>query len=91
MTELSLNDLLRINDAAELFEAGWRKGQRPRIEAFLSGISPPLRNELLETLLEIEIELRRGSPDPARPEEFARRFPAHLAIVAAAFRDADHS
>ena len=62
------------------------EGERPRIEQFLHGVPPALRDEILKTLLEIELELRRGARDPARREEFERRFPAHLAIVAAAFK-----
>jgi hypothetical protein len=86
MAQLSLAELILVNDAAERFEAGWRKREDPRIETFLDGLPPSLRDEVLKTLLEIEIELRSESHDPASRIEFERRFPAHRDVVAAAFR-----
>jgi eukaryotic-like serine/threonine-protein kinase len=87
MAELSLAELIRVNDAAERFETGWRKGERPRIELFLHGLPPVLRDEILRTLLEIEIEIRKGTRAPATRKEFELRFPAQRPIVAAAFGD----
>jgi hypothetical protein len=87
MAELSLAELLRVHEAAERFETAWRRGDRPRIEQFLDGLPPALRDEVLKTLIEIEIELRRGGRNPATRAEFERRFPGYLKIVAAVFRE----
>jgi hypothetical protein len=85
MAELSLADLLRVNEAAERFEAAWRKGDRPKIEQHIQGLPSALRDEILRTLIEIEIELREGGRNPATQAEFETRFPAHQNMVAAVF------
>lgn len=89
MSELSLTELLWINEAAERFESAWRIGKQPRIEQFLEGLSHTLRAEALKILLEIEIELRESSSDPAVREDFEKRFPADLPIIKAAFQRED--
>ena len=86
MSQLSLAELILVNDAAERFETGWREGESPLIEPFLVGLPPALRDEVLKTLLEIEIELRGEHGDPVNRIEFERRFPAQRDVVAAAFR-----
>ncbi len=91
MAELSLDDLIRLNAVAERFEGSWRQGQPPRIERFLQGVPPSLRDVLLENLVGIEIELRREFGLPVNQKDYERRFPHHLEIVAAAFAEPDAS
>ena len=47
----------------------------------------PFGAVLLEHLLGIELELRRGAGEVPLPDEYLERFPDHRAAVAAAFRE----
>src|SRR5262249_48825315 len=58
-----------IDEQADRFERAWRAGQQPRIEDYLAGVEEPRRSRLLEELLRVEHELRRGGEAPADPEE----------------------
>ena len=87
MTELSNGDLLWINEVGDRFEEDWHEGKYPRIEDLLGDSSGTLRCVLLEHLLGIELELRRGAGEVPLPDEYLERFPDHRAAVAAAFRE----
>jgi WD40 repeat protein len=79
-----------IEEQADRFERAWRAGQQPRIEDYLAGVVEPRRSRLLEELLRVEDELRRGRGAPADPEEYRRRFPEDVAVVDAVFGTAPH-
>ena len=57
---LSLSRLRRAVDRCERFEAEFRGGGAPRIEAYLDGAAGPERLLLLRELLALELDLQRG-------------------------------
>lgn len=85
MTELSNGDLLWINEVGDGFEEDWHEAKCSRIEDLLGDFSGTQRCVLLEHLLGIELELRRGAGEAPVPEEYLERFPDHRAAVEAAF------
>ena len=76
MSTPSLEDLERIEDVLDRFEAGWRRGERPRIEEFAAEIAGPLRGELVRHLLPVELELRRKRGEAPSAAEYQARLPA---------------
>jgi tetratricopeptide (TPR) repeat protein len=81
---VSTDDL--VDQVCDRFEAGWRAGSRPRIEASLSDADPPLRDRLLRELLMIELCWRKRGRESPEPAEYLDRFPHREdipAIVAA--------
>jgi formylglycine-generating enzyme required for sulfatase activity/tRNA A-37 threonylcarbamoyl transferase component Bud32 len=72
---------LQVEEACNRFEAAWRAGDRPRIEAYLGETSEPGRLVLLRELLAVELEYRLGSGDRPTPGEYDARFPGHAELV----------
>src|SRR5262249_38998559 len=77
--------LSRVLTACEQFESEWRKGRNPRIEAYLEGVAPELRERLLGELLAIEVELRGANGEHPTPEEYLQRCPAWGSAVEVVF------
>src|SRR5262245_8901533 len=86
MAEIPTADWTRINDFADRFERAWKTGQRPRIEDYLAEGEPGLRAGLLEELLRVELELRRGDGEAPVADEYALRFPEQAPVIEAVFR-----
>src|SRR5262249_43746367 len=86
MAEIPTTDWTRINDAADRFECAWKAGPRPRIDDYLAEAEPRLRAALLEELLRVEIELRRGDGEAPVADEYALRFPEQTPVIEAVFR-----
>ena len=82
---LSLSQARRVNDACERFEADWRAGQHPEIEAALSASLDPDRRALFPELLALDRELRQTVNDPPAVEEYLARFPEWADEIARAF------
>src|SRR5262245_36933504 len=59
---------------ASPFEAAWRAGQRPRIDDHLPA-SGANRQALLAELVLTDLEYRLKAGEPARVEEYLRRYP----------------
>jgi len=62
-----LSLLVRLTALTDCFEAEWRLGGRPRIEAYLQEFSIDERPEVRRHLIALEIDLRRlagEDPDP---------------------------
>jgi serine/threonine protein kinase len=79
----------RIDEACDRFEAEWRAGRRPRMEVDLDGFPEPERAELFRELLRLELELcREGGGEPMR-DEYERRFPEYIGLIAAAFHEGE--
>src|SRR5690242_1400472 len=72
---------LQIEEACNRFEAAWRGGDRPRIEAYLGEAPEPGRSVLLRELLALELEYRVGGGDAPTPREYDARFPGHADLV----------
>jgi serine/threonine protein kinase/formylglycine-generating enzyme required for sulfatase activity len=79
----------RLDRVCDLFETAWQKGERPRIEEFVSDLREPERTELLSSLLEVEIEFRSRTGESPTLGEYLGRFPHDAAVVKAAFAGAD--
>lgn len=82
----SLEQARFVDDACDRFEASWKAGEGPRIEAYLSEAPGAFRACLLEALLAVEFELvceQRGLPPLRRYQE---RFSEHADLVAAVYQ-----
>jgi WD40 repeat protein len=83
MTEVPAQDpqphsesLARVVDqVCNRFEAAWKAGGRPRIEAFLGDTPGPERAALLGELVPLDVYYRRARGEDCRPEEYRDRFP----------------
>ena len=80
---LSYSQLERIVSACDRFEESWRRGEGPRIEDFLT--EPDVHDALLERLLLIELDFRRGAGESPTPDEYRARFAGDLNVVGAVF------
>jgi serine/threonine-protein kinase len=85
MSEPSLSASRRIDAACTQFEAAWRTGERPSIEAMIEAAEPSERSMLLRELVVVELELRAAEGCPARFEDYVSRFPGNEEAVRAAF------
>src|SRR5271167_3076640 len=75
-----------IDEAADRFERDWKRGgDRPRIEEFLAQEAGPRRALLLQELLRVERELRKGAGETPGPREYRQRFADDRAAVDAVF------
>jgi serine/threonine-protein kinase len=78
----------QVDAACDRFEADWRSGGRPCIEDHLAGLLEPERSALLHRLLALEFAYRTRHGERPTPEEYGRRFPEHLPLVAWALAEA---
>jgi serine/threonine protein kinase len=78
MSSLSLDDLRQIEELVEQFEAAWRRGERPRVEDYVTDLPDHLRALLVQQLVPVEIELRRGHGERTTDEEFRARLPEYV-------------
>jgi serine/threonine protein kinase len=86
MSEIPSADWSCIHANAERFERAWKKGPRPRIEDFLATVGESFQPQLLEELLRVEREIRRRGGEAPHPDDYRKRFPEHLEIIASVFR-----
>lgn len=77
--------LRKLDAACDGFEADWKAGKAPTIEAYLVNTAGVERAELLRLLLKLELELR-GAGDTSS-QAYEARFPADTALVQSVFRD----
>jgi serine/threonine-protein kinase len=84
-----LEEARRIHSFCEEFECRWRAGGRPRIEDLVEKADHRVDSALLEELLILELELRRGAGECPSLSEYRSRFPAAGGRVEAAFAQAD--
>jgi pSer/pThr/pTyr-binding forkhead associated (FHA) protein len=64
-----------VEELATQFEKEWRAARAPRIEEFVANVQEADRRILLWELALLELELRLSVNDPARVEDFLKRFP----------------
>ncbi len=79
------DQLNRIIAICERFEAEWREGLSPRIEAYLDGGQPAVRDRLLRELILIEVELRMERGETPEAEEYLSEHPSWGPAIAEAF------
>jgi serine/threonine-protein kinase len=72
---LPLDSQLRLDRVCRDFEAAWRGGRLPEIEAFLAELSPTERPAFVLELVLLDLEYRRVRRHPCRVEEYLARFP----------------
>ena len=84
-----LSQARRLDALCARFEAEWRAGQAPRIEAFLQefrGSSAEQARLLLE-LLALEVELKESAGEPVSIGMYQQRFADHGDVVERVFED----
>jgi len=74
--------------ACDELEAAWQREERPRIEEYLVGFSESDLPRVLRELLLVELAYRRSREEPA-VEEYCKRFPQHVEVIEAVFRDSE--
>src|SRR5262245_22000033 len=77
--------LSRVLAACERFEAEWRDGRSPRMETYLEGVEPGLRDKVLRELIAIEVELRTERGERPTPQEYLERCPDWTQAIAIVF------
>src|SRR3954468_10612281 len=85
---LSLSRLRRAIDRCDQFESDFRRGAKPRIEAYLKEAEGPERLLLLRELLALELQLHRRRHELPDPRAYRERFPEESGVVDELFRDA---
>jgi serine/threonine-protein kinase len=80
----SASILESVLEACRRFDAGWKRGERPRIEDALAASKLPAE-ALLPRLLPLELASRRALGERPLLGEYLARFPAARPIVEAAF------
>src|SRR5262245_12588790 len=84
--DLPLELAHRIDEVCDRFEAGWRAGQRPRLEDYLDVGDTEARRALLRELLAAEVESRLRFGERPAPGEYSDRFPGDGPVVDAVFK-----
>ena len=72
---LSFPDRPAWERKVEEFEQAWRRGEAPDLDAYLPPRGDPYRRALLFDLVETDLERRLSAGEPARVEEYLRRYP----------------
>src|SRR6516165_4480810 len=85
----SLSGMRRVGEICVRFEAAWKAGQRPRIEDYVGDVPEPERCHVVWELLCLELAHRRQKRETLTPEEYRQRFPEHVELVQAVFREKD--
>ncbi len=70
-----------VDETCDVFEAHWRRGERPRIEDFLDRLAPEKREVLLGELLPLELSYRRQAGERPELGEYLARFPDDEAFL----------
>jgi WD40 repeat protein len=65
----------RLDQVCDRFEAAWRSGMGPRPEDFLAGWEGAERAALLRELVPLDADYRRGRGEPVSPADYLARFP----------------
>ncbi len=84
---LSPAEVWQIEQVCDRFEAAWKAGQRPRLEAYLGPAAEPLRTTLLRQLLALDWEYRLRAGDQPQTAEYEARFPDVRTLIEAVGRE----
>jgi predicted ATPase len=86
-------ELAAVEEAVKRFEAAWRQGPPPALDAHLPPAGDRLRRPLLAALAKADLELRLKAGEPVRAEEHLARYPelaadreAALGLIAAEYK-----
>jgi WD40 repeat protein/serine/threonine protein kinase/tetratricopeptide (TPR) repeat protein len=69
-----LDQKRRVDQLCDRFEAAWKAGERPAIEAYLADVPEPLLLPVLRELVLLEAHYRRLRGERPHPEDYAARF-----------------
>jgi serine/threonine-protein kinase len=64
-----------VDEACDVFEASWQRGEQPRIEDFLDRVGPRQRATLMVELLAIDVSYRLKNREKPCQREYIERFP----------------
>jgi serine/threonine protein kinase/anti-sigma regulatory factor (Ser/Thr protein kinase) len=78
---LAAEDLEKICEITDRFEAAWKRGDRPAIEPLVAGASERLRPRLTAELIQIEAECREARGETPYREDYLERFPSHAGMI----------
>jgi ribosomal protein S27E len=76
----------RVDDVCDRFEAAWKAGQRPPLDAYLGDLPEEHRGRLLQELLAVELSYRRAASEQPEHDEYLRQFPQYGREIEAAFQ-----
>jgi serine/threonine protein kinase len=86
----------RVDQICDAFETAWKTlgeapsmGQRPKIEDYLEGVSPPELQVLLRELILLDLFYRKRIGENLALEEYQARFPGIARDTPAVFRQAE--
>jgi len=84
---LPRQQLEQVATLCDRFEADWRAGCSSRIEHYLTTALDAERPAVLQTLIGLEVELRRASGEQPTHQEYLERFPGEAHLISSAFSD----
>jgi hypothetical protein len=72
-----------LDDFIEAFESAWARGLRPEVEEFLPAADHPLRRQVLDRLIRLDLRHRWAQRQPCPLADYQGRFPEWAADPAA--------
>lgn len=78
----------KVDSCCDRYEADFRAGHQPRIEAFIKNADDTVRPALLRALLELDIELRKRAGETPLASDYDERFPADRSTIRSIFDEA---
>ena len=79
---MAVDALRQLVQLCDQFEAQWRAGDRPRIEALIADLDEPLRRQATEDLIAIELHWMRRLGERNLLGTYSERFPEHAPFIA---------
>jgi non-specific serine/threonine protein kinase/serine/threonine-protein kinase len=89
MNSLAEADALEVDQQCERFQAAWKAGPRPQIEAFVRGATETALPTLLLGLLRLDAAYRRRAGETPVAGDYLSRFPQQAGLIEAFFQDPD--
>src|SRR5688572_26667111 len=85
-TLLSANHLKAIDKIVTAFDQAWKRGLEPSLEAYLRESPQCVAEDVLRSLLRIDLNCRLLLPGKSLPlENYLNRFPLHAPVVSAVY------
>ncbi|MEY4180806.1 MAG: Serine/threonine-protein kinase PknD, partial [Planctomycetota bacterium] len=79
---MAVDTLRQLVQLCDQFEAQWRAGEPPRIEALIADLDEPLRRQATEDLIAIELHWMRRLGERNLLGTYSERFPEHAPFIA---------
>ena len=79
---MAVDALRQLVQLCDQFEAQWRAGEPPRIEALIADLDEPLRRQATEDLIAIELHWMRRLGERNLLGTYSERFPEHGPFIA---------